>query len=168
MKSAELNLAPFKSHKIVHGSPMTHDQYVKFYGENKDHLNMAVPPEVNNIIRNVKLGFLVAYNWQTEREYFSWSPLQEFQEGYKPATESAVSPEDQAQILSSFVNQMIGAYESGFVEESKLTLYEVYRVMQNHCVDELNVKVPNIETVWGKDSAIDCGAKHLEKDGSEK
>ena len=62
--------------------------------------------------------------------------------------------------VSEFVNNMIGALESGFVEENTLTLAQLHRVMQHHCKDNYQVEIPDISDLWGSDVAKLCGSNH--------
>ena len=59
-----------------------------------------------------------------------------------------------ADAVSEFVNSIMGALESGFIDENTITLAELYRVMQNHCKDKFGVEVPHISELWGEDTAL--------------
>lgn len=63
----------------------------------------------------------------------------------------------EAQAVMDFVNQIAGAHEAGFVERNYFSIAELYRVAQNHCLDELKVEVPNITDKWGENGAKALG-----------
>lgn len=58
--------------------------------------------------------------------------------------------------VKGFVNSMIGAFESGFVDDNKLTLAELYRVAQHHIKDNYGVEIPNMRDVWGEVLYLAC------------
>tara|TARA_R110000851_G_scaffold286415_1_gene440298 strand:- start:321 stop:560 length:240 start_codon:yes stop_codon:yes gene_type:complete len=62
-----------------------------------------------------------------------------------------------ADAVSEFVNTIIGAFESGFIDSSELTLATLHRVAQNHCKDVYDVELPHITEQWGMDTAKECG-----------
>jgi len=62
-----------------------------------------------------------------------------------------------ADAINEFVSMMIGARESGFINESTLTLAELHRVAQNHCKDTFNIDLPHITEQWGMEVANLCG-----------
>tara|TARA_R110000822_G_scaffold219524_1_gene353670 strand:+ start:62 stop:439 length:378 start_codon:yes stop_codon:yes gene_type:complete len=62
-----------------------------------------------------------------------------------------------ADAISELVNTMIGAFESGFVDRSALTLQELHRVAQNHIKDNYDIEVKGIVEEWGRDLAEKCG-----------
>ncbi len=64
--------------------------------------------------------------------------------------------------VSEFVNMMIGAFESGFVDKNNPTLSEIFRVAQNHIADNYGVKTHNIDVVWGREIAEQCGLRPLQ------
>lgn len=65
--------------------------------------------------------------------------------------------EIRAKAIMDFVNQIAGAHEAGFVDRNTLTISELYRVAQNHCLDELKIEVPNVVETWGEDGAKSLG-----------
>lgn len=61
----------YRSHKIVHATPMTHGEYNRNKGRSipfDEHLEDE--------------GYLVVYNKDTADHYESWSPKKQFDEGY--------------------------------------------------------------------------------------
>jgi hypothetical protein len=62
-----------------------------------------------------------------------------------------------ADAVSEFVNGMIGALESGFIDSPSCNLAQIHRVAQNHIKDQYGIEVPNLVDQWGKDTAKLCG-----------
>ena len=58
-----------------------------------------------------------------------------------------------AQAVQEFVEIMVGALEAGFIDTNTLTIYEAYRVAQNHCADKYGVEMPDMAAVWGDEVA---------------
>lgn len=73
--------------------------------------------------------------------------------------ENKIKPINQvkAEAVMEFVNHMIGAFESGFVDKNNPTLSEIYRCAQNHVLDNYLTETKNIIELWGVDVATDCG-----------
>ena len=61
-----------------------------------------------------------------------------------------------AKAIKGFVNSMIGAFYSGFVDSTTLTLAELYRIAQNHIKDNYNEDIPNMRETWGDEVYLDC------------
>lgn len=59
--------------------------------------------------------------------------------------------------VMSFVNLMIGAYDSGFVDTNNPTLAEIHQVARNHIKDSYGIDTPSIVEQWGVDVARECG-----------
>lgn len=70
-----------------------------------------------------------------------------------------MSDKIKAQAIKDFVNSLIGAHESGFVDSNTLTLATLHRVAQNHIKDEYGINTPSLVEQWGEESAADCGFK---------
>lgn len=62
-----------------------------------------------------------------------------------------------ADAINEFVGGIIGAFESGFIDSSTLTLATLHRVAQNHCKDSYGVELPHITEQWGMHTAKECG-----------
>lgn len=58
--------------------------------------------------------------------------------------------------IENFVNTMIGALESGFVEEGPITLAEIYLFMRCHIKDNYGCEVEPLDKKWGKEIAELC------------
>lgn len=67
-----------------------------------------------------------------------------------------MSKAEEARSVESFVNSMIGAFESGFVNSNNLTLATIYQVMRNHCKDEYDTEIAPLVNVWGETTAREC------------
>ena len=65
--------------------------------------------------------------------------------------------EKQAEAVTAFVNNLIGAFESGFTDRTIVSLAELHRVMQTHVADNYQAKIPHITELWGDDVAESCG-----------
>lgn len=61
----------YKSHKIVHGTPMTRGHY-------NEYRDWQIPANENPS----DPGYLVIYNKDTPDHYESWSPKHIFEDGY--------------------------------------------------------------------------------------
>lgn len=62
-----------------------------------------------------------------------------------------------ADAISEFVNTMIGALESGFIDSNTCTLAQVHQVAKHHIKDNYGIDTPNIVEQWGKEVAELCG-----------
>jgi len=62
-----------------------------------------------------------------------------------------------ADAISEFVNSMIGALESGFIDTPNCNLAQIHRIMQHHAKDNYGVDLPHITEQWGEDVAKLCG-----------
>ena len=67
--------------------------------------------------------------------------------------------EIKAKAVMEFVNMMIGAFNTGFVDKNNPTLSEIYQVARNYIKDSYGVEVPDIVQAWGEDLAKECGLK---------
>ena len=65
-----------------------------------------------------------------------------------------------ADAINEFVCSMIGALDSGFIEENTANLAQIHRVMQNYCKDKYAIDIPHIAEQWGEDIAKLCGLSH--------
>lgn len=61
--------------------------------------------------------------------------------------------------IKDFVNSMIGAFESGFVDKNNPTLSEIHQVARNHIKDNYGIETDNIVDEWGQELAEHCGLK---------
>lgn len=62
-----------------------------------------------------------------------------------------------ARAIKNFVNLMIGAHESGFVDKNNPTIAEIHQVAKNHIKDAYGIDTPDIVAEFGIDVAISCG-----------
>jgi len=62
-----------------------------------------------------------------------------------------------AEAVINFVDLMIGAFESGFVDKNNPTLSEIHQVARNHVRDTYGEEYPPIDQRWGKELAKECG-----------
>jgi hypothetical protein len=67
--------------------------------------------------------------------------------------------ETKSAAIMNFVDLMIGALESGFVEKNNPTLAEIHQVARNHIKDNYNVQYDPIDKRWGDEVAELCGLK---------
>lgn len=67
-----------------------------------------------------------------------------------------------AAAVMEFVDLMIGAFESGFVNENTLNLAQLHRIAENHVKDSFNVTYAGIVERHGRELAVECGAKFAE------
>lgn len=61
-----------------------------------------------------------------------------------------------ADAIYGFVNNMIDALETGFIDHANPTLAQVHRVAQNHCKDYYGIDMPSLEEQWGEETARAC------------
>lgn len=61
--------------------------------------------------------------------------------------------------IKDFVNMMIGAHESGFVDKNNPTLAEIHQVARNYIKDSYGIETENIVEEWGIEVAKECGFK---------
>ena len=64
---------------------------------------------------------------------------------------------EKAQAVMNFVDLMIGAFESGFVDKNNPTLSEIHQVARNHVLDIYGEEYPPIDYRWSKEVAEACG-----------
>jgi len=74
-----------------------------------------------------------------------------------PDNEVKTHRQMKANAIMEFVNTMIGAYESGFVDRASCSLAEVHQVARNHVKDNYGIEMPSIAETWGGDTAKECG-----------
>ncbi|MES2218398.1 MAG: hypothetical protein V4501_08295 [Pseudomonadota bacterium] len=63
--------------------------------------------------------------------------------------------------IMGFVDLMIQALDSGFVEINNPTLAEIHRVAESHIKDNYNIQVGSIIDRHGNDLAMECGSLDL-------
>lgn len=61
--------------------------------------------------------------------------------------------------IIDFVDTMIAAFDSGFVNKNNPTLAEIHQVARNYIKDNYRVHYPDIVEEWGDDVAKSCGLK---------
>jgi hypothetical protein len=64
---------------------------------------------------------------------------------------------EKAAAIMNFVDLMIGAFESNFVDTNTLTLAQLHRVAENHCLDNYGTHFGNIIARHGEELAKECG-----------
>lgn len=69
----------------------------------------------------------------------------------------SLSDQNKACAVMHFVDTMIGALESGFVDKNNPTLAELYQVARNHIKDNYEIEFDDIVKRWGKETAEMCG-----------
>lgn len=69
----------------------------------------------------------------------------------------ATENEIKAAAIMGFVDLMIGAFESGFVNKNNPTLAEIHQVARNHIADSYGVNYSDIVIRHGEQTAKDCG-----------
>ena len=61
--------------------------------------------------------------------------------------------------VMEFVNTQIGAFETGFVNTSEVSLYSLYRFAQLHVKDNYKVDVPMFSDQWSEDLEAEVRSK---------
>ena len=74
-----------------------------------------------------------------------------------PPSCADVVREMRAEAVRLFVDNLIGAFESGFIDSNTVSLAQLHRVMQTHVEDNYQIKVPHIREAWGEWVADNCG-----------
>jgi hypothetical protein len=69
---------------------------------------------------------------------------------------------EKAAAIMNFVDLMIGAFEANFVDTNELTLAQLHRIAENHCLDTFGVQYGNIIERHGKDLANRCAGQAKE------
>ncbi len=64
---------------------------------------------------------------------------------------------EKAAAIMNFVDMMIGAFESGFVDTNTVNLAQLHRVAEHHCIDTFGANYGNIVDRHGEDTAKGCG-----------
>ncbi|MBD6945725.1 hypothetical protein [Vibrio parahaemolyticus] len=64
--------------------------------------------------------------------------------------------EAQSMAVMTFVNNIVGAFESGFIDNHESTLADLYQCAVNHVKDNYNQSVPMLKEVWGEQLAELC------------
>lgn len=64
----------YQSNKVVHAKPMTSTRWKEFRKKLTNYSDASVNDDLE--------GYVVVYNPMTEKEYWSWSPKDEFESGY--------------------------------------------------------------------------------------
>lgn len=62
-----------------------------------------------------------------------------------------------ANAIKTFVNLMVGAHETGFVNKNNPTIAEIHQVAKNHIQNAHGITTPNIVEEFGIDVAVSCG-----------
>lgn len=83
-----------------------------------------------------------------------WHDLQPFVMSAKHIPSTA-----KAEAVKEFVNMMIGALESGFVDTSNPSLATVHQAYRHHVKDNYGIDMPNIVEDWGQAVAELAGLK---------
>lgn len=62
----------------------------------------------------------------------------------------------QGEAVMTFVNNMVGAFESGFIDDHESTLADLYSCAVNHVKDNYDRSVPTLKESWGEKLAELC------------
>lgn len=62
-----------------------------------------------------------------------------------------------ADAVMDFVNMMIGAFDSGFVDKNNPNLSQIYQVARSHVRDSFHIEAPSIIEALGEVIAVSCG-----------
>jgi len=65
--------------------------------------------------------------------------------------------EQKAAAIMTFVDLIIGAFESGHVTTNTLTIAQLHRIAEHHCADNFGAKFGNIIERHGEELAKECG-----------
>lgn len=84
-------------------------------------------------------------------EFIEFEPC-EYDTAVEPTAETL-----KAEAVREFVNTMIGALESGFVDRNYCTMAELHRIMEHHNKDHFGVDEKNIVDDWDEGVAELCG-----------
>lgn len=57
-----------------------------------------------------------------------------------------------AEAIANLVETMIDAYMANFTDRNYLSLAELYRIAQNHILDNYNVKIEDLNQRYGKNA----------------
>ncbi|SEQ48127.1 protein of unknown function [Amphritea atlantica] len=64
--------------------------------------------------------------------------------------------------VMKFVNMMIGALESGFVDDNRPSLAQIHQIARHHIKDNYGIDHPSITEEWGQYVTELCGIKPQE------
>ena len=62
-----------------------------------------------------------------------------------------------ADAVNEFVSQIIGAFETGFINQNFFTLSQLHNMAKAHIESEFKIPMPNIVDQWGLTTAKKCG-----------
>ena len=69
----------------------------------------------------------------------------------------------QGMAVMNFVDVQIGAFESGFIDSSDLTLFQMHQYSRQHVKDNYEMETPYFSDVWGVDMICHCSGGKLPK-----
>jgi hypothetical protein len=69
-----MNMKSYKSKKIVHAKRMNSTVWLEYRKEKTNYSDASINENLE--------GYVVVYNPCTTKEYWSWSPKEEFENGY--------------------------------------------------------------------------------------
>lgn len=58
--------------------------------------------------------------------------------------------------VMEFVNNMVSAFDAGFIDNNKITIAEIYQMAKNHVKDNYNMDVKPMRETWGEEIYLDC------------
>ena len=61
-----------------------------------------------------------------------------------------------ADAVMGFVNNAIGAFESGFIDNNYCTLQQMHRSAQHHVKDSYGIDTQNMKDAWGDELFEEC------------
>ena len=64
-----------------------------------------------------------------------------------------------AEAVMGFVNNMVAAFDAGFIDDSTLTISDIYQMACNHVSDNYSVSTKTLAEEWGSDVFLDCGGE---------
>jgi hypothetical protein len=75
-------------------------------------------------------------------------------------TEKNMSLENtKAAAVMEFVQGIVGAFESGFIDTPICTIGQIYQVARNHVKDEYGIETKTLAEEMGEDFASECNPK---------
>lgn len=69
----------------------------------------------------------------------------------------------QANAVMEFVNNQIGAFDSGFVDGHNLNLSQLYRFAQHHVKDNYQVETKLLNELWGETTSDACKSGFIQE-----
>ena len=64
-----------------------------------------------------------------------------------------------AEAVMEFVDYMVGAFDAGLIDESTLTIADIYQMARNHVADNYSVSTKSLSEEWGSYVFSGCGGE---------